>query len=101
MAARLDRAVWLDAVNGVWTEVDGVAVANVGLPGFAYLPDESQCSLGMGSGESCTPAGHNFIPVDTQHRGNVIETAGVLPDPPFGDQFLLTDDGFRPLAFGQ
>ena len=85
MAASLDRAVRLDAVKGVWAEVDGVSVANVGLPGFADLPDESQCSLGVGDGETCSPAGHYFIPVDTQHRGNVVETAGVLPGPPFGD----------------
>ena len=100
MAASLDSSVRLNAVKGVWAEVDGVSVANVGLPGFADSPDESQCSLGVGDGETCSPACHHFIPVDAQHRGNVVETAGVLPSPPFGDQFLLTDEGFRPLTFG-
>ena len=85
MAASSDGSVWLYAVKGIWAEVDGVSVANVGLPGFTDLPDESQCSLGVGDGESCSPTGHYFIPVDTQHHGNVVETAGVLPSPPFGD----------------
>ena len=37
MAASLDRAVYLYAVNCVWTEMDGVSVANIGLSGFADL----------------------------------------------------------------
>src|ERR1019366_5097650 len=100
MAASLDSSVRLNAVKGVWAKVDGVSVANVGFLGFTDFPDESQYSLGMGDGESCSPTCHHFIPVDTQHYGNVVETAGVLPGPPFGDQFLLTDDSFRPLSFG-
>src|SRR5712692_9679474 len=98
MTACLDRSVWLDAVKGVWAEMDGVSVANVGLPGFADLANESQCPLGVGDGETCSPTRHHFVPIDTQHRGNVVEIAGILPGPPFGNQFLLTDDSFRPLT---
>src|ERR1019366_4506819 len=100
MTACLDRSVRLYAVKGVWAEMDGVSVANIGLPGFADLSDESQCSLGVGDGEPCSPTCHYFIPIGAQHRGNVVETAGVLPRPPLGDQFLLTDEGFSPLTFG-
>src|ERR1700680_2834317 len=100
MAASSDGSVRLNAVKSIWAEVDGVSIANVGFLGFTDLPDESQCSLGVGDGESCSPTCNYFIPVDTQHRRNVVETTGVLPGPPFGDQFLLTDDGFCPLTFG-
>jgi len=85
MAASPDHAVWLNAVKGIWAEVDGVSVANVGFLGFTDLPDESQCSLGVGDGEACSSTCQHFIPVDSQHRGNVVETAGVLPSPPLGD----------------
>src|SRR5579864_1882066 len=100
MAAGSDSSVRHNAVKGVWAEVDGVSVANVGFLGFTDIPDESQCSLGMGNGKSCSLACHHFIPIDSQHRRNVVDTAGVLPSPPFGDQFLLTDKGFGPLSFG-
>src|ERR1700694_4242145 len=93
MAASSDSSVRLNAVKGIWAEVDGVSVANVGLLGFTDLPDESQCSLGVGDGKTCSSTFHYFIPVDAEHRRNVIETAGVLPRPPFGDQFLLMDEG--------
>src|SRR5712692_10594599 len=100
MTACLDRSVWLDAVKGVWAAADGVSVTNVGLPGFADLADESEAAFGMRYRETCSPRCHHFVPIDTQHRGNVVEVAGVLPGPPFGDEFLLTDDSFRPLTFG-
>ena len=61
MAASLDSSVWLNAVNGIRAEVDGVSIANVGLPGFADLPDESQASLGVGDGKTSTPRGLHFI----------------------------------------
>ena len=61
MAAGLDCAVWLNAVDGVWAEVDGVSIADVGLTRLADLADESQGALGVGDGKTRTPAGHHFI----------------------------------------
>ena len=55
MAASLDSSVRLNAVKGVWAEVDGVSVANVGFLGFTDLPDESQGSLGVGDREIVLP----------------------------------------------
>src|SRR6266849_7918776 len=100
MTACLDSSVWLYAVKWVWAEVDGVSVANIGLPGFTNLPDESQCSLGVGDGESCSPACLDFITDNTEHHRDVVQGAVILTCPPFGDQFLLTDDCYRPLTFG-
>jgi len=85
MAAGLDCAVFFYAVNGVWAEVDGVSIADVGLPGFTDPANESKAALGVRHGETSTPGGLYFLADDAQHRGNVVETAGVLPSPPFED----------------
>jgi hypothetical protein len=58
---------------------------NVSLAGLTHFPNDGQCSLGVVDGEPYSPAGQNFIPIDPQHHGNVVETAGVLPGPPLGD----------------
>jgi hypothetical protein len=68
-----------------------MSIANVDLRGFAGFPNEIECPLGVGDGGSCSPTCHHFIPIDSQDCGNVVETEGVLPLPPFGDSFLLTD----------
>src|ERR1035437_1450106 len=98
MAARLDRAVRLNAVDGIWAEVDGVSVANVGLPGFTDLPDESQCSLGVGYGESCSPTCLDFIANNAEHRRDVVQAAGVQTGSPLGDLVFLAGGGFPPPA---
>jgi hypothetical protein len=68
-----------------------MSIANVDFRGFAGFPNEIECPLGVGDGESCSPTCHHFIPIDSQDCGNVVETEGVLPLPSFGDSFLLTD----------
>jgi len=85
MAASFGGSVWLYAVKGVWAEVDGVSVANIGLPGFTNLPDEGQCSLGVGDGESCSPACLDLIVDNAEHHRDVVQTAVILSGPPFAD----------------
>ncbi len=85
MTASLDGSVRLYAVKCVWADVDGVSVASVGLPGFTNLPDESHCSLGVGDGESCSPACLDFIADNAEHHRDVVQAAVILTCPPFGD----------------
>jgi hypothetical protein len=75
----------------VGAEVDRTSIASVDLRGFAGIPNESECSLGVGDGQSCSPTCHHFISIDSQDCENVVETDGVLPLPPLADSFLLTD----------
>ena len=85
MATGLYGSVLFYAVDGIGAEVDGVSIADVGLPALADSADESKPALRMVDGETSTPRGLYFIADDAQHRGNVVETAGVLSSPPFGD----------------
>ena len=85
MAASVDGAVWLDAVNGVMSKVDAVAVAHILSTGCAYLADESQCKQSMRDGKACAQRSLDFVADEAEHgrdarnvTGNGITSAEAL-----------------------
>jgi hypothetical protein len=77
MAARVYRTVGLDTVDDVISEVDGVTIADILLPRFAYLANEGQPAPGMRYRESRTQRGLYFVAYDAEHGRYAWDVTGV------------------------
>src|SRR5271157_2967073 len=77
MATRVYRAVRLDTVDDVVSEVEGVTIADVFLAGFAYLTNQVQPAPGMRYREACAQRGLHFVAYNAKHGRNARDVTGV------------------------
>ena len=77
MAARVYRAVWLDTIDDVVSEMEGVTIADILPSRFAYPANEVEPAPGMRYREACAQRGLHFVAYDAKHGRHARNVTGV------------------------